>query len=124
MRRVTEASLRFEERRRRENEAPRLHTAVPHLATLRLEVEERRGSMVSPETKHARHIVVDSAPALFIIPCGDSSCRDGGHDVTYALMQALTAGRERCELDDTCNGSVGNIPCGRMLHIVAVSTYR
>ena len=59
-----EAAERFAERRRREEEAPRLATEIPALESLRLNVEERRapgGSM--SEAAHVRRIVVERAPA-------------------------------------------------------------
>ena len=42
--RNSEAAQRSAERRRREDEAPRLRERVPALATLRLEIEEHRGT--------------------------------------------------------------------------------
>ncbi|MBI4957576.1 MAG: hypothetical protein HY908_36560 [Myxococcales bacterium] len=122
-RRMTDASLRFNERRRREDEAPRLHERLPALATLRLEVEERRSGSVSTETKHVRLVVVDSAPALFVLPCGDSSCRDGGHDLTDGVLRSLAAGKTRFELEDGCLGNVGSSTCGRVLRVVGLATY-
>src|ERR1700685_4293591 len=71
--RHSEAAERFAERRRREDEAPRLHTRVPALAPLRLEVEERRPASPVVDSRHMRHIV-DTAPALFMLPCGDPAC--------------------------------------------------
>jgi hypothetical protein len=49
--RSREASERFAERRRKEDEAPRLKEAVPNLASLRLEVEEHRGTSAVAETR-------------------------------------------------------------------------
>ena len=124
MRRITEAGQRYAERRRREDEAPRLLERVPQLASLKLEIEERHGSTCASVPKHVRHIVVDNAPALFVIPCGDASCRDGGHDVTSALLRHLAAGEPHFEVDDDCNGSVGSAQCGSRMHLVATAVYR
>jgi len=66
-RKQSEAALRFAERRRREDDAPRLSAEVPRLLTLRLEIEERSGGSVVAEPVHVRRIVVEHAPALFFL---------------------------------------------------------
>ena len=121
--RSREAFLRFAERRRREDEARRLHEEVPRLQTLRLEVEEHRGNATFAETKHVRHVVVARAPSLFVLPCGDPDCRDGGHDVTDALMQRLRAGETDFALEDACIGDVRGAKCDRVVMVKAVATY-
>ncbi|HEY3817874.1 MAG TPA: hypothetical protein VGL81_11915 [Polyangiaceae bacterium] len=122
--RNSEAAQRFAERRRREDAAPRLREAVPGLATLRLEVDEHRGVMNAGDPKHVRLVVVDSAPALFSLPCGDHSCREGGHEMTDAVLRALQSGAARIELEDPCHGTIGTAPCGAVMHIVVTATYR
>jgi hypothetical protein len=122
--RFSEAAQRFAERRRREDEAPRLRERVPSLASLRLEIEEKRGTNSAGDPKHVRVVVVESAPALFFIPCGDHACRDGGHDVTDTVLRGLVSGSERFELEDPCTGSVGTAECGRVVHIVVTATHR
>jgi hypothetical protein len=122
-RRSGPAALRFAARRQREDEAPRLHDEVPRLRHLRLEVEERRGGGIVPEAKHIRHVIIDRAPALFLLPCGDASCNDGGHDVTLAMMRDLRAGQTRFEGESVCNGTVGTALCGRVVHYVAIADY-
>ncbi|HEY1695513.1 MAG TPA: hypothetical protein VGG39_25260 [Polyangiaceae bacterium] len=122
--RNTEAAQRFAERRRREDEAPRLAAIVPALATLRLEIEERRGSTTAGNPKHVRLVVVESAPALFDIPCGDHACRDGGHDVTGSIVRGLEAHQARIEVEDTCHGSLGSATCGTVMNVVATATYK
>ncbi|HEV3192223.1 MAG TPA: hypothetical protein VGY54_17040 [Polyangiaceae bacterium] len=126
MRRMTDAAIRFAERRRREDEAPRLREVVPELATLKLEVEERHGAMATSvgAPKHVRLVVVDNAPALFALPCGDASCRDGGYDVTDGVLRHLRAREGQFELEDSCMGNVGTASCGRTLHLTAIATYR
>ena len=119
-----EAAQRFAERRRREDAAPRLRDAVPSLATLRLEIDERKGTTSAGDPKHVRLVVVDSAPALFSLPCGDRACREGGHEMTDAVLRALQAGAGRIELEDTCQGNVGTVSCGAVMHIVLTATYR
>ena len=122
-RRQSEASQRFAERRKREDEAPRLTAEVPRLQNLALEIEERSEGGPVTEPTHVRRVVVQHAPALFVLPCGDARCRDGGHDVTYAVMRALRAGETRFEGQDVCAGSVGTGQCSRVLHFVAIATY-
>lgn len=122
--RATEASQRFAERRRREDEAPRLLERVPELTGLKLEVEERRAASTVADSKHVRHVVVDRAPALFFIPCGDPSCKDGGHDVTNQMMRSLGSHETRFECEDTCSGSIGTAICGRVVRVIASATYQ
>ncbi len=112
-----EASERFAERRKREDEAPRLHDEVPGLRTLRLEVEEQRASSTVAETKHVRIVVVDHAPALFVLPCGDGDCRDGGHDLTGEILARLRHGATDFTVEDRCYGSVRDVPCGRIVRV-------
>ena len=121
--RSREASNRFNERRKREDEAPRLKDVVPNLVSLRLDVEEHRESAALSGTKHVRHIVVDRAPALFVLGCTDSGCRDGGHDVTGGMLHHLRSGDIEFTLDDACHGSVGTAACGRIVRLVATAAY-
>jgi hypothetical protein len=122
--RNSEAAQRFAERRRREDAAPRLREVVPRLASLRIEVEEHRGTTNAGDPKHVRLVVVDSAPALFELPCGTHGCRDGGHDLTSAMLRALGAGTTRLKLEDECAGSTGSASCGTVMHVTVDATYR
>lgn len=122
-RRYSEGAQRFAERRKREDEAPRLVAEVPGLQSLALQIEERTEGSPVAEPTHVRRIVVQHAPALFVLPCGDSRCRDGGHDVTSTVMRALRARETRFEGHDVCSGSVGTGQCSRVLHFVAEATY-
>lgn len=115
------AALRFEERRRREDDAPRLCAQVPHLVSLRLEIEERSGIT---STKHVRRVLIDRAPALFLVPCTDARCADGEHDLTTTVMRALRARETTFEGQDECNGSLGLSTCARVLHFDALAEYR
>ena len=119
-----EAAKRMAERRQREDEAPRLATAVPTLEKLRLEVMEKSSSISRPEHTHVRHVVVASAPALFVLPCRDTQCKDGGHDLTNVILAALRRQKERFEGEDACLGVVGSAGCSRVLGFVAVATYQ
>lgn len=122
--RNTEAAARQEDRRRREAEAPRLAEIVPTLERLRLECSERNANIVRPEHTHTRHVVVQSAPALFVVPCHDSRCKDGGHDLTAAILAALKTKKERFTGADACAGVVGSSACSRVLDYVGVATYQ
>ena len=121
--RKTEASERFAERRRQEEAAPRLKARVPDLVSLKLEFEESHDTAGLSGSKHVRHIVVDRAPALFAIPCGDPSCNGGGYDITSAIMRGLGEHAERFEAHDRCNGSIGAASCRRTLQVTAIATY-
>ncbi len=121
--RFRDGAQRFQERRQRENEAPRLKAQVPRLSKLRLEVEERRGSTALPESKHVRHVQVEHAPALFALTCGDSSCKDGGHDITHSMLRHLQNGATDFEIEDECSGSIGTAHCGRTMRVHATAVY-
>lgn len=114
------AALRFADRRQREDEAPKLSSQVPGLATLKLEIEERTGI---GGTKHTRRFVVDRAPALFLVPCGDPRCLDGEHDLTTTIMRALRGHETSFHGTDECRGSVGTSNCSRVLHFDGVAAY-
>jgi hypothetical protein len=119
----SEAALRFAERLQREQEAPRLRERVPSLASLRFEITEGRGP-TSAEPKHVRIIVVDTAPALFALTCGDHACRGGGHDVTGPVLCGLLAGVTRFEVEDLCYGNLGSAECGRSMRVEVSASYR
>jgi hypothetical protein len=123
-RRFGEAAQRASERRRREDEAQRLKAEVPRLETLRLEIEERRMGGVVAEASHIKRVVVETAPALFVLPCLDRECKDGGHDVTDAILRSLRSGATRFEGDHVCGGRLGAADCGRLLRYVGIATYR
>jgi hypothetical protein len=119
-RRNSVQAVRFAERRRREDEAPRLSDQVPNLTSLRLEIEDRCGVGVAT---YIRPVLIDRAPALFLIQCGDPRCIDGEHDLTTAVMQALRQGKRSFEGEDNCGGSVGPGACSRVLHFSAAAEY-
>lgn len=122
-RRDSEAQQRSIDRRRREDDAPRLSREVPNLETLALEIVDGRDGAVGGTT-HIRRIQVASAPALFELTCGTRDCKDGGHDLTSEIMRALRASKTRFEGSDECRGARGSSECGCMLRYVATATYR
>ena len=123
-RKTNEAAERFAERRRREDEAPRLKTEFPALRTLALEIRETTGNVSGATTPmHIRRIMVEHAPALFLVPCGDARCQHGGHDITSLLRSHLRTSQTRFEGDHECHGSTDDATCSRVLHFVATATY-
>lgn len=122
-RRNSEAAQRAAARRQREDEAPRLMTEVPALESLRLEVEERRehGTVSS---SHIRRVVIDNAPALFVVGCNDRACKDGGHDVTSEVMRALRGRQESFEGSHACEGQVGSAHCASVMHYKGIATFK
>lgn len=121
-RRNTPQALRFEERRRREDEAPRLHDQVPSLVSLQLDVDDCDG--VTAQNKYTRRIVVERAPALFLVPCSDPKCTGGGHDLTVEVMSALRARQASFHGEDACRGSMPLGECSRVLRFEASASYR
>jgi hypothetical protein len=122
--RQTEAAQRFAERRRREDEAPRLRALVPTLESLELQLEELRSGASSPEARHTRKIVVAHAPALFVFPCREPACEDGGHDLTDEVLSALRAGAQTFEGEDECRGLLRSGSCQRVLRFIGIASYR
>jgi hypothetical protein len=122
--RSTEASLAAAERRQREDRAPRLRAEVPALETLRLEIEEMRQGASVPETVHVKHVAVPHAPALFDLPCLDTTCTGGGHDVTMQVLAALRSGAARFQGEHACNGTTRAAACTRVLRYVGLATYK
>ncbi|NOU30135.1 MAG: hypothetical protein HOO96_19710 [Polyangiaceae bacterium] len=123
-RRNTEATERLAAKRAREDQAPRLSAEVPKLATLALEVREFMAAVPVAEPGHVRRVVVESAPALFEMPCGDPRCKDGGHDVTREIIRALERGEARFEGDDACRGGIGTANCTRVMHYIGTATFK
>ena len=123
-RRNQEAARRFAERRQREDEAPRLADAFPKLESLGIKVLEGNPGISNPEGAHTRRVVVATAPALFVLPCGDSKCQDGGHELTAELLSALRSNKLQFEGEDSCRGTTGSAECRRVLRYVATASYR
>jgi len=93
---------------------------VPALVSLKLEIEDRCGVTM---TSHVRRIMVDHAPALFLVPCSDPRCLDGEHDLTQSVMRAVRSGEKSFQGSDECRGSIGPSPCTRVVHFDAVAEY-
>lgn len=111
------------ERRARESAAPTLAAQNPTLATLVIEFVEC-ASASAPDVRYVRHVVVASAPSLFEVPCGDSSCSGGGHDFTHEIAWSLRGLHEEFSGEHACLGGVGTAQCPRKLTFKAKATYR
>lgn len=123
-RKTSVSAQRFAARRQQEDDAPRLSREVPHLVSLRLSIEERSTNFSVSTPRYLRHIMVGSAPALFLLPCGDPRCSEGGHDVTLQVMAALRSGSVSFKGQHLCGGAVGPIPCPRTVLYEGVAEYR
>jgi hypothetical protein len=121
--RQAEAAQRARERREREDAAPRLRDEVRGLRGLSITVGEQNEAGVLACTCYVRHVVVAHAPALFIIPCTEGGCEDGGHDITQELLAGLRAGQSEFAGTNTCRGYRGGEHCGRVLHYAAQASY-
>jgi len=97
---------------------------VPDIASLVLELSEFRGEGETPLVSYRKLVVVTRAPALFEIRCSDPNCDEGGHDVTRAIMSALSKHATDFSGRDVCFGHRHNAPCGRRLEYRAVATYQ
>ena len=73
---------------------------------------------------HGIAIWIWHAPLLFDMPCRDTACKDGGHDVTNAITRSLKAGETQFEGEHQCTGYVGDGPCQRVLRYTATATYK
>lgn len=118
--RSTQAAQRSADRRQREDDAPRLKVQIPTLATLKVAVTEEQTGVNS---KHVKHVVVAHAPALFVFPCGDEVCVEGGHDVTNEIMRALRNKLTQACGESKCEGMTGSAPCTRRITYELTATY-
>jgi hypothetical protein len=121
-RRQTEVAQRFQDRRRREDDAPRLRDEVPELKSLRLVLEEFRQGGPSALASHTRHVVVERAPALFVVPCCEADC-DGDHDLTRELLRILRTSVEKFGGKHECYGTRNNETCHHELRYQAHASY-
>jgi hypothetical protein len=111
------------DRWKRENDAPRLKNEVPHLDALRMNLEEFSGGHSIAGTNRIQHVVVAQASARFEIPCGDSKCEEGGHDLTQEVLGHLRSKQPDFEGSSVCNGRVVDRPCERQLKYTAQAKY-
>jgi hypothetical protein len=114
------AAQRAIERRKSEDDAPRLVAEVPSLRSARILIIEQ---VPTGSTRHTKHVVVARAPALFVIPCGDTTCQDGGHDITSQVMSAFRRRLLTAQGEDACGGMSGSAPCGRSIRFELTAEY-
>ena len=108
----TNASLCAIERRQREDNAPRISGVLPQLSELSIHVDEH-STITSP--RYVRRVVVQSAPALFIVPCSDPNCADGGHDISSDVIKSVRSGLRTFTGTHVCNGQNGTRVCSRTI---------
>lgn len=120
-RKPSNAAVCAQERRRREDDAPRISAVFPDLIGLKISVEER---CTTATPKYIRRIVVGSAPAVFLLPCSDPHCSEGGHDVTTEMTNSLRARKTAFSGTHECNGTIGATPCHRTIWYDAEAEYR
>lgn len=108
--------------RRREDDAPRLRSAVRQLRSLRLRFASEASSNGGDSARYTKPVVVATAPAHFEIHCLEPRC-DGYHDITSTVMAGLGAERGAFSGSSECHGTLGTMPCGRVLVFSAEATY-
>jgi len=119
----TQAAAAHQERRQREDQAPRLTLEVRQLAALDIDVAEYRAGGTALAARYTRRIVIQHAPAHFEIPCSDERCTGGGYDLTHEMMGALRSRRTVFDGQAACSGAVGSADCGRFLRYFAHASY-
>lgn len=124
MGRDLDAKKRMQDRWRRQDEAVRLREQIPRVDSLSIAVSEHGTADALPAVSHVRVVPVESAPALFEIPCSDRDCAGGIYDITQDVLSALQAGKRRFEGTRSCNGKAHDHPCTRELHFLGIARYR
>lgn len=109
------------ELRNRERSAPRLIQMAPSVTSLKLTIQER---YATTSVKYRKHVVIQSAPALFVVSCGDERCEFGGHDITSTVMGALRARQTHCSGEHECPGTIGSARCSRRIEFELVAEYQ
>jgi hypothetical protein len=122
--RHSEAWDRSQNRRNREDTAARLRAIVPEITSLVLELSEFRSEGSIPLVSYRKLVVVARAPALFVIPCSDADCDDGGHDITREIMRALNRHATDFSGRNVCFGHRTSERCDRRLEYRVVATYQ
>ncbi len=112
------------DRWKRENDAPRLKDEVPHVESLRMNLEEFSTGHGVLGSSRIQHVVVAQASSRFEVPCGDSKCEEGGHDLSNSVLGSLRERRADFEGSSTCTGHVGERACERLLKYTAQAKYK
>lgn len=116
-----QAAQRSADRLRNEHEAVRLSTLFPSLSTLSIDLVDCAGAA---RMKYKKHIVVASAPALFVMTCSDERCEGGGHDLTREVLHALRARHVAFAGEHSCEGMSGTAPCNHRLSYNLHASFR
>ncbi|HTV21997.1 MAG TPA: hypothetical protein VMG12_25080 [Polyangiaceae bacterium] len=95
------------ERWEREDAAPRLKQMVPELESLQVRLVENRGGYPITGTRRVQHVMVGTASTLFEIPCSESGCQGGGHDLTHTVTPRLRSRRADFSGSSDCSGAIG-----------------
>jgi hypothetical protein len=114
------ASVCAVERRQREDSAPRINEMFPQLSALSIHVDEH-SSVLSP--RYVRRVVIQNAPALFILPCSDPNCSDGGHDISSDIIGQVRSKRREFDGSHVCGGWIGSRQCGRTIWFHCEASY-
>lgn len=114
------AAERSRERRKAEDDAPRLTAEVPLLRSARIEIVD---NSANGSNKYSKHVVVARSPALFIVPCSDPACRDGDHDITSEVMHAFRQQLESLVGESSCRGMTGSAECRRSIQFTLTAEY-
>lgn len=122
-RRRAGATGRAAERRQREREASLLRDEVPALVGLSIEVKEGGQGLGMPDLTYIRRFALETAPALFLLACGEPLCEGGGHDISAGVMEALRAGRAVLRGETRCHGLVGAEACTRNVRFIMTATF-
>lgn len=75
------------------------------------------------KSSHRKRVTVASAPALFVIACGDPRCEDGGYDITYDVMRTLQDRAQSKHGEHECSGQVASVACRRRIEFDVYATY-
>lgn len=116
----TNAAIAATARRQREDDAPRLAVVVPGVTSLAIRVDER--SVISAP-KYVKRFVIDRAPAVFLLPCSDANCSDGGHDISSDVVTALRSKKARFAGSHVCTGWIGSKRCERTVWFEGEAEY-
>jgi hypothetical protein len=97
-----------------------LAAELPLLRSAKIVVVENSSN---GSTKYVKHVVVARSPVLFIIPCGDPACQDGGHDITSEVMHAFRRQLVSAEGESACGGTTGSVPCRHNIQFTLSAEY-
>ena len=92
---------------------------IPLLRCAKIEIIEH---VANGSTRYIKR-VAERSPALFVIPCGDAKCQDGGHDITAELMHWLHQRLLTASGEHRCAGMTGSAECLRRIQFTLTAEY-